>query len=103
VLELIGSIVLIYYLVLGVALLVFLTLGFLDERRLAKRRRCETGSGDDRPAQYDLEPGRDPARQVKQTVRPPDNVVRFKQRKKRARPGCDAACQAEAFSLHWCP
>jgi hypothetical protein len=78
-LELIGSIVLIYYLVLGVALLVFLTLGFLDDRRFAKRRRC--GSGFDRPAQYDREPERDPARQVKQTVRAPDNVVRFKQRK----------------------
>jgi hypothetical protein len=80
-LELIGSIVLIYYLVLGVALLVFLTLGFLDDRRLAKRRRCETGSGVDRPAQYDREPERDPDRRVKQAVRPPDNVVRFKQRK----------------------
>jgi len=79
-LELIGSIVLIYYLVLGVALLVFLTLGFLDDRRLAKRRRCETGGGFDRPAQYDREPERDPPRQVKQAVRPPDNVVRFRHR-----------------------
>ena len=80
-LDLIGSIVLIYYLVLGVALLVFLTLGFLDERRLAKRRRCETGAGLDRPARYSREPEREPARQVKQTVRLPDNVVRFRQRK----------------------
>jgi hypothetical protein len=80
-LELIGSIVLVYYLVLGVALLVFLTLGFLDDRRLPKRRRCETKSGFDRPAQDSRETERDLARQVTQTVRPPDNVVRFKQRK----------------------
>ena len=80
-LELIGSIVLIYYLVLGVALLVFLTLGFLDERRLAKRRRYEPGTGFDRPAEYSREPERDPDREVKQTVRQPDNVVRFKPRK----------------------
>jgi len=79
--ELIGSIVLVYYLVLGVALLVFLTLGFLDDRRLAKLRRCETESGFDRPAQDSRETERDPARQVTQTVRPPDNVVRFRQRK----------------------
>jgi hypothetical protein len=79
-LELIGVIVLIYYLVLGVALLVFLSLGLLDDRRLAKRRWCETGSGVDRPVQYDREPERDPPRQVKQTARPPDNVVRFKRR-----------------------
>jgi hypothetical protein len=79
--ELIGSIVLIYYLVLGVALLVFLTLGLLDDRRLAKRRRCENEAGFDRPAQCSREPARDPARQVKQAVRLPDNVVRFKQRK----------------------
>ncbi|MGB7930783.1 MAG: hypothetical protein WCH04_00925 [Gammaproteobacteria bacterium] len=78
-LELIGSIVLIYYLVLGVALLVFLTLGFLDERRFAKRRRC--GTGYDPQSAHGREPERDPARQVKQTVRAPDNVVRFKQRK----------------------
>jgi len=80
-LELIGSIVFIYYLVLGVALLVFLTLGFLDDRRLAKRRRCETGSGVDRPAQVDREPERDPPREAAQTGRPPDNVVRFRNRK----------------------
>jgi hypothetical protein len=80
-LELIGSIVLIYYLVLGVALLVFLTLGFLDDRRLAKRRQCETGSGVDRPAQVDREPERDPPREAAQTGRPPDNVVRFRNRK----------------------
>jgi hypothetical protein len=81
VLELIGSIVLIYYLVLGVALLVFLALGFLDERRFGKRGRCEARTGFDRPAQCNREPDRDPARQEKQTVRPPDNVVRFRQRK----------------------
>jgi hypothetical protein len=80
-LELIGSIVLIYYLVLGVALLVFLTLGFLDDRKLAKRHRCETGTGLARPVQYGRETERDPARQVTQTVRPPDNVVRLKKRK----------------------
>ena len=80
-LELIGSIVLIYYLVLGVALLVFLTLGFLDDRRLAKRGRCESGTGPDRPARYSREPERDPPLHVKQSVSPPDNVVRFKQRK----------------------
>jgi hypothetical protein len=79
-LELIGSIVLIYYLVLGVALLVFLALGLLDDRRLAKRRRYGTGTGVDRPASYGREPESDPARRVEQTARPPDNVVRFKQR-----------------------
>jgi hypothetical protein len=80
-LELIGSIVLIYYLVLGVALLVFLVLGFLDERRLASRRRCEAGTGLDRPAHSGQDSERDPARQVTQNARPPDNVVRFKRRK----------------------
>jgi len=79
-LELIGSIVLIYYLVLGVALLIFLALGFLDDCRLAKRRSCESGTGIDKLAQYDEEPERDPARQEKQTDCPPDNVVRFKRR-----------------------
>ncbi|MGD2056553.1 MAG: hypothetical protein PVJ15_07075 [Gammaproteobacteria bacterium] len=72
-LELIGSIVLIYYLVLGVALLVFLTLGFLDDRRFVKRRRFESGTGFDRQTQHD--------REAAQTGRPPDNVVRFEQRK----------------------
>jgi len=80
-LELIGSIVLVYYLVLGVALLVFLTLGFLDEHRLAKRRRCESATGPGRPSRFDREPEHDPARQAKETVRPPDNVVRFERRK----------------------
>jgi hypothetical protein len=86
-LELIGSIVLIYYLVLGVALLVFLALGFLDERRLANRRRCETETetetetGFERPAQYTRESDCDPARQVTQNARLPDNVVRFTLRK----------------------
>jgi len=80
-LELIGSIVLVYYLVLGGALLVFLTLGFLDERRPAKRRRCESATGPERPARYDREPEHEPARQVKQTVRPPDNVVRLERRR----------------------
>jgi len=79
-LELIGSIVLVYYLVLGVALLVFLVLGFLDERRLANRRGGETMTGIDRPVQHGQEPERDPDRQVKQTACPPDNVVRFKRR-----------------------
>lgn len=79
-LELIGSIVLIYYLVLGVVLLIFLALGFLDDRRLAKQRGCESGTGIDRPAQYEQEPERSPDRQVKQTDSPPDNVVRFKRR-----------------------
>ena len=80
-LELIGSIVLVYYLVLGVALLVFLVLGLLDDRRLVKRHRCETRAGFDRPAQCSREPDREPAIQVKPTVGSPDNVVRFKQRK----------------------
>ncbi len=80
-LELIGSIVLIYYLVLGVALLVFLTWGFLDDRKLAKRRRCETVTGFERQSRHDrVEPKRDPPTRAKQTVRPPDNVVRFKRR-----------------------
>jgi len=80
-LELIGSIVLVYYLVLGMALLVFLTLGFLDDRRLAKRRRGESGTGFDRQMQHDREAERDPPRETAQTGRPPDNVVRFEQRK----------------------
>ena len=81
-LELIGSIVLIYYLVLGVALLVFLALGCLDERRPAKRPRCESGNGLQRPARYGQDPAEcDPTRQVKQDARSPDNVVRFKQPK----------------------
>ena len=81
-LELIGSIVLIYYLVLGVALLVFLTWGFLDDRRLAKRRRCVTVTGIERLSRHDrVKPERDPPTLEKQTVRPPDNVVRFKRRK----------------------
>jgi len=79
-LELIGSIVLIYYLVLGVALLVFLTLGFFDDRRLAKRRRCETGNGFDRQSQHDREAERDPPREAAQTGQTPDNVVRFRHR-----------------------
>jgi hypothetical protein len=79
-LELIGSIVLIYYLVLGVALLVFLTWGFLDDRRLEKRRRCGIGTGFEEQSPHGREPERDPPRQVKQTVRPPDNVVSFKRR-----------------------
>jgi hypothetical protein len=79
-LELIGSIVLIYYLVLGVALMVFLTWGFLDDRRLTKRCRCETGTGFKRQSKHSREPERDPPRQAKQSVRPPDNVVRFKNR-----------------------
>jgi len=80
-LELIGSIVLIYYLVLGVALLVFLTLGFLDERRLVKRRSCETRTGFDRQVQYDREAEHVPSRQAAKTIRPPENVVTLKQRK----------------------
>jgi hypothetical protein len=80
-LELIGSIVLIYYLVLGVALLVFLTLGFLDERRLTKQRWREITAGFDQPAQYGRDQEHAPARQAAQTIRPPDNVVRFDQRK----------------------
>jgi len=80
-LELIGSIVLIYYLVLGVGLLVFLILGLLDDRRLANRRRCETGTGLARSEQRDQQSASDPARQVKHTGRPPDNVVRFKRRR----------------------
>ena len=80
-LELIGSIVLIYYLVLGVALLIFLALGFLDERRLAKRRGCESGMGVDRLAQHDQEPEHTPTREAARPGRPPDNVVRFKHRK----------------------
>jgi hypothetical protein len=80
-LELIGRIVLVYYLVLGVALLVFLTLGFLTDRRLVKRRRCETRTGFYRLAQHDREPEHAPIRQAAQTGRSPDNVVRFKHRK----------------------
>jgi hypothetical protein len=81
VLELIGSIVLIYYLVLGVALLVFLTWGFLDDRKFAKRHRHETVTGLERQSQHDRgEPQRDPPTRAKQTERPPDNVVRFKRR-----------------------
>jgi len=80
-LELIGSIVLIYYLVLGVALLVFLTLGFLADRRFVKRHRCETRTGYYRLAQHDRESEHAPTRHAAQTGRPPDNVVRFKHRK----------------------
>jgi|GEM_PF-6209956 len=80
-LELIGSIVLVYYLVLGLALLIFLAMGFLDDRRLARRCNCETMTGIDRPEQHGQEPERYPDRRVKQAVRPPDNVVRFIQRK----------------------
>jgi hypothetical protein len=81
VLELIGSIVLIYYLVLGVALLVFLTWGFLDDRKLAKRHRRITVTGFERQPQHDRgEPERDPPTRAKQTVPQPDNVVRFKRR-----------------------
>jgi hypothetical protein len=80
-LELIGSIVLVYYLVLGVALLVFLALGLLDDRKLAKRSRCETGAGFDRLDQCNREPDGDPTPREKQTVRSSDNVVRFRQRK----------------------
>ena len=79
-LELIGSIVLIYYLVLGVALMVSLTWGFLDDRRLAKRRGCETGTGFMRQSQHRREPERDPSRPVKQAECPPDNIVRFRRR-----------------------
>jgi hypothetical protein len=80
-LELIGSIVLVYYLVLGVAVLIFLAWGYLDDRRYAKRRRRETRTGNDTPAEPGRGPEPDPTRQANQTGRPPDNVVKFKRGK----------------------
>ena len=80
-LELIGSIVLIYYLVLGVALLIFLALGFLDDSRLAKRHNRRAGNGIDRLVQYDRDPEHAPVRQAAQTARLPENVVGFNRRK----------------------
>ena len=80
-LELIGSIVLVYYLVLGVALLVFLALSFLADRRLVRRRRYETRTGFHRLAPYDREPEHATTRQAVQTGRSQDNVVRFNYRK----------------------
>jgi hypothetical protein len=62
-LELIGSIVLAYYLVLGVALLICLVLGFLEDLSYANRRRRETRTWHITQAQ--------PGRQS-------DNVVRLK-------------------------
>jgi hypothetical protein len=81
VLELIGRIVLVYYLVLGVVLLVFLGLGLLADRRLVKRRRYETGTGCYRLAPYDREPEHATTRRAAPAGRPPDNVVRFNYRK----------------------
>jgi threonine/homoserine/homoserine lactone efflux protein len=65
-LEVIGSIVIGYYLVLGVAVLIFMAWGYLDDRRQANRRRREARPENDTRAQ---------------SGRPPDNVVRFKRRK----------------------
>jgi hypothetical protein len=80
-LELIGRIVLVYYSVLGLALLIFLALGFLADHRLVRRRRYETGPGCYRSAQHDREPEHPATRQAIQTGRFQDNVVRFKIRK----------------------
>ncbi len=41
-LKLIGSILLVYYLILGVAALIFLAWGYIDDHRQAKRRKRET-------------------------------------------------------------
>jgi hypothetical protein len=71
----------VYYLILGVAALIFLAWGYIDDHRQAKWRRPETRTGNDTQAQ----PGRvsegDPNRQEKQAGRPPDNVVRLKRDK----------------------
>jgi hypothetical protein len=80
-LELIGGIVLVYYLVLGVAVLIFLAWGYLEDYRHAKWRRRGTRNGNDERAQPGREPESDPTGQAKQAGRPPDNVVRFKRRK----------------------
>jgi hypothetical protein len=80
-LELIGSIVLVYYLVLGVAVLIFLAWGYLEDYRHAKWRRRETRTGAGTPARATREPEGDLTRQANRNDRAPDNVVSFKRRK----------------------
>jgi hypothetical protein len=79
-LELIGSIVLVYYLVLGVVVLIFLAWGYLEEYRYEKWRRRETTSRNAAQAPPEPQPEGDPIRQANRNDRPPDNVVRFKRR-----------------------
>jgi hypothetical protein len=79
-LELIGGILIVYYLVLGVAVLVFLAWGYLEEYRYEKWRRRETTRRNAAQAPTEPQPEGDPTRQANRNDRPPDNVVRFKRR-----------------------
>ena len=78
-LELIGTIVLVYYLVMGVVILfIFLAWGCIDDRREAKRRRCAARSGSDPQDQSGREPVCGQGRQGEQDGRLPENVVKFR-------------------------
>jgi hypothetical protein len=79
-LELIGSIALVYYLVLGLALLIFLTWSYIDDRMYGNRRRRAVRTGKDSHALPVREAEPDPGRQANQHGRRPDNVVRFRRR-----------------------
>jgi hypothetical protein len=79
-LELIGSILLVYYLMLGVAVLIFLAWGYLDDRRQANQLRRKTRTRDGTRAQPRWKPEGDLHWQAEPTGHLPDNVVRFKRR-----------------------
>jgi hypothetical protein len=74
-LELIGSVVLGYYRILGMVLLICLVLGFLDDFSCANRRKRATRTGHVTQADREVEHGL--SGKIKQSGPRPDNVVRF--------------------------
>ena len=83
-LKLIGSILFVYYLILGVAALIFLAWGYIDDHRQAKRRKRNvpaSGTDNDPRTHRGQEPEYEQPQEAKLTGGDPNNVVRFKRDK----------------------
>jgi len=83
-LKLIGSILFVYYLILGVAALIFLAWGYIDDHRQAKRRKRNvpaSGTDNDTRTHRGQEPEHERPQEAKRTGGHPNNVIRFKRDK----------------------
>jgi hypothetical protein len=77
-LEMINTILLGYYLVVAVALLVFLAWRYIDDRRQVNWRGRKAGGEQGAKAASGTEPEPPPARPADPDARPPVRVVKFR-------------------------